>query len=81
MNYGKKGVRAKQKALNSKSQKWGRKLALTCVKIMLAAIVGIGICVEKSFQPGHEKLEREGYRVHALAKVTGIQDGKLLVED
>ena len=33
MNYGKKGVRAKQKALNSKSQKWGRKLALTCVKI------------------------------------------------
>ena len=39
------------------------------------------ICVEKSFQPGHEKLEREGYRVHALAKVTGIQDGKLLVED
>ena len=44
MNYGKKGVRAKQKALNSKSQKWGRKLALTCVKIMLAAVVGIGIC-------------------------------------
>ena len=46
-----------------------------------ATVVGIGICVEKSFQPGHEKLEREGYRVHALAKVTGIQDGKLLVED
>ena len=44
MNYGKKGVRAKQKALNSKSQKWGRKLALTCVKIMLAAVVGIGSC-------------------------------------
>ena len=46
-----------------------------------ATVVGIGICVEKSFQPDHEKLEREGYRVHALAKVTGIQDGKLLVED
>ena len=46
-----------------------------------ATVVGIGICVEKSFQPGHEKLEREGYRVHALAKVTGIQVGKLLVED
>ena len=44
MNYGKKGVRAKQKALNSKSQKWGRKIALTCVKVMLAAVVGIGIC-------------------------------------
>ena len=44
MNYGKKGVRAKQKTLNSKSQKWGRKIALTCVKVMLAAVVGIGIC-------------------------------------
>ena len=38
MNYGKKGVRAKQKTLNSKSQKWGRKIALTCVKVMLAAV-------------------------------------------
>ncbi len=44
MDYGKKGVRAKQKALNSKSQKWGRKIALTCVKVLLIAIVGIGIC-------------------------------------
>ena len=44
MNYSKKGVRAKQKTLNSKSQKWGRKIALTCVKVMLAAFVGVGIC-------------------------------------
>lgn len=44
MNYGKKGVRARQKALNSKSAKWGRKIALTCFKVVLIAIVGIGIC-------------------------------------
>lgn len=44
MNYGKKGVRAKQKALNSKSMKWGRKIALTLVRVFLIAIVGIGIC-------------------------------------
>lgn len=44
MNYGKKGVRAKQKALNSKSTKWGRKITLTCFKVVLIAIVGIGIC-------------------------------------
>ncbi len=44
MNYGKKGVRAKQKALNSKSVKWGRKIALTCVSLVLIAIVGVGIC-------------------------------------
>lgn len=44
MNYGKKGVRAKQKALNSKSAKWGRKIALTFVRVILIAIIGVGIC-------------------------------------
>jgi penicillin-binding protein 1A len=44
MNYSKKGVRAKQRALNSKSSKWGRKFVLTCVKLILAAIIGVGIC-------------------------------------
>lgn len=43
MNYGKKGVRAKQKALNSKSVKWGRKIALTCVKVVLIAFISLGI--------------------------------------
>lgn len=44
MNYGKKGVRAKQRSLNSKSAKWGRKIAFTCFKVVLIAFVGIGIC-------------------------------------
>lgn len=44
MNYGKKGVRAKQKALNSKSAKWGRKIILTCFKVVLIAFIGLGIC-------------------------------------
>lgn len=44
MNYGKKGVRKKQKALNSKSMKWGRKIALTCLKVVLIAFAGVGIC-------------------------------------
>lgn len=46
-----------------------------------AEVIGIGVCVEKSFQPGHRKLAEAGYRVLALAKVTGIENGKLLVED
>ncbi len=45
MNYGKRGVRAKQRALNSKTTKLGRKLALTLVKLALAAVIGIVICV------------------------------------
>lgn len=43
MNYGKKGVRSKQKALNSKSVKWGKKFILTFVKVFLIAIIGTGI--------------------------------------
>lgn len=44
MNYGKKGVRDKQRALNSKAGKWGRKFILTGVKLMLVACLGVGIC-------------------------------------
>ncbi len=43
MNYGKKGVRKRQKALNSKSAKWGRKLTLTFVKVFLIAFIALGI--------------------------------------
>lgn len=51
------------------------------VKQAGATVIGIGVCVEKSFQPGHKKLADDGYKVVALARVTGIQDGDLLVED
>ena len=44
MNYGKRGVRAKQRALNSKTKKLSRKLALSLVKLALAAFIGIIIC-------------------------------------
>lgn len=44
MNYGKRGVREKQKALNSKAGKWQRKFILSCVKLTLVACLGVGIC-------------------------------------
>ena len=44
-------------------------------------VVGIGICVEKKFQPGRAKLEGMGQKVVSLATVTGIDHGKLIVED
>lgn len=43
MNYGKKGVRARQKALNAKSSKWGKKILLTCVKVVLIGFIAVGI--------------------------------------
>lgn len=43
MNYGKKGVRAKQKALTSKAPKWGKKVAFTFVKVLLIGMIAVGI--------------------------------------
>ncbi len=43
MNYGKKGVRSKQRALNSKAVRLERKFLLLIVKTILVAV--IGICV------------------------------------
>ncbi|MCE5343815.1 MAG: xanthine phosphoribosyltransferase [Eubacteriales bacterium] len=40
-------------------------------------VAGIGICIEKGFQPGGQRLRNEGYRVVSLATVTGIENGKL----
>lgn len=44
MNYGRRGVRAKQKALNSKTIKWERKFVLSLFELMLIALIGIGVC-------------------------------------
>ena len=49
------------------------------VKQAQATVVGIGICVEKAFQPGHERLK--DYKLVSLAKVTAIEDGVLKVEN
>ncbi len=43
MNYGKKGVREKQKALNSKSVKWGKKFILLFLKVVLISIIAVGV--------------------------------------
>lgn len=43
MNYGKKGVTQKQKALNAKKTKVGRKFALIFLKVFLIVFVSVGI--------------------------------------
>jgi len=44
-------------------------------------VAGVGVCVEKRFQPGRAKLEGMGHKVVSLAKVVGIDSGKLIVEE
>ena len=43
MKYGKKAVRKKQRALNARSSKWGRKIAVLLLQAVLILVLGIGI--------------------------------------
>lgn len=44
-------------------------------------VVGVGIAVEKGFQPGGQSLRARGIHVKSLAIVTGIEDGNILLQD
>lgn len=43
MNYTKKGIRTKQKALHAKSTKFGKKLLLAVLNLSLLGIIAVGI--------------------------------------
>ena len=45
-----------------------------------ATVVGCGIAVEKSFQPGGKRLRDMGVRVESLARVSKLDDGVLEFE-
>lgn len=45
MNYGKKGVKRKQKALNAKSVKWGKKLSFTFIQVLLLSLISVAVIV------------------------------------
>lgn len=42
-----------------------------------AEVAGIGIVIEKSFQPGAGKIEKSGYRLESLAKVASLTNGSV----
>ena len=44
-------------------------------------LVGAGVCVEKGFQPGGDKLRAEGVKVVSLAIVDAIEDGNIRLRD
>lgn len=47
-----------------------------------AQVAGIGIVIEKSFQPGRGLLEEKGYRVFSLARVKEMSEGSVsFIED
>lgn len=44
-----------------------------------AQVVGVGIAVEKGFQPGGQQLRESGVHLKSLAVVEGIQDGNIIL--
>lgn len=46
-----------------------------------AQLVGIGIAIEKGFQPGGEKLRKMGVNLLSLAVIDRIEDGHIILRD
>ncbi|MCE4049498.1 MULTISPECIES: xanthine phosphoribosyltransferase [Bacillaceae] len=42
-----------------------------------AEVSGIGILIEKSFQPGADEILKKGYRLESLARIASLQEGKV----
>ena len=42
-----------------------------------AEVVGIGIAIEKGFQPGGKSLREKGYKVRSLAIIDSMNDGEI----
>lgn len=49
--------------------------AIRLLGMAKASIAGIGILIEKSFQPGRQKLLEEGYDVYSLARIARLAEG------
>ncbi|MGO4372190.1 xanthine phosphoribosyltransferase, partial [Paenibacillus sp. MCAF20] len=51
------------------------------VKQAEAEVVGIGIVIEKTFQPGRQKLIDLGYQVESLARIQSLEGGQVTFAD
>lgn len=44
-------------------------------------VAGIGICVEKSFQPGRKRLEEAGHDVFSISRIASLEGNKVTFVD
>ncbi|WP_297633601.1 xanthine phosphoribosyltransferase [uncultured Clostridium sp.] len=51
--------------------------AIRVVEEAGAEVSGIGIVIEKSFQPGRKLLEEKGYEVYSLARIKRLAEGEI----
>ena len=58
--------------------------ALGLIKIIEMAesnIVGMGFVIEKSFQEGRKRITGKGLKIHSLAKIKSLSEGKIVFEE
>ena len=51
--------------------------AIKLIEDVGAKVNGIGIVIEKSFQPGRKLLEDLGYEIYSLARIKSLKDNKI----
>nr|MCR4744217.1 xanthine phosphoribosyltransferase [Lachnospiraceae bacterium] len=51
--------------------------AIRLIRMAHATVAGIGILIEKSFQPGRKKLEEAGFEVYSLARIKSMKTGQV----
>ena len=47
------------------------------IKEAKAEVNGIGIVIEKAFQPGRKKIEEQGYEIYSLARIKSLRPNKI----
>ena len=47
--------------------------AIRLIRLAHATVAGVGIMIEKSFQPGRQKLNDQGFEVYSLARVAKLE--------
>lgn len=55
--------------------------AVRLLRMAHATIAGIGIVIEKSFQPGASKLRGQGLDLYSLAKITEMNESEIIFEE
>ena len=51
--------------------------AIRLIRKAHATVAGVGILIEKYFQPGHDKLVAQGFDVYSLARIGHMEAGKI----
>lgn len=54
--------------------------AVRLLRMAHATVAGVGILIEKTFQPGREKITDAGFEVYSLARISSISKGSIIFE-